>query len=245
MSLTACIVPTTRGGTPAAGARAAPTAVASPAMSPAGDASNDRSGAARARRVWGIVVAGGAGRRFGSAKQFARLGGGTVLERSLAAARGAVDAAAVGVPAEPVREPGVAGLGADAVVRGGGTVLERSRAAARGAVDAVVVVVPAEHVGEPEVAGLGADAVVAGGATRADSVRAGLAAVPGDAEVVLVHDAARPLASTELFERVRDAVLGGAGAVVPVVPVVDTIRHVDGGVVDRDQLRAVQTPQGF
>jgi len=170
-------------------------------MSPAGDASNDRSGAARARRVWCIVVAGGAGRRFGSAKQFARLGGGTVLERSLAAARGAVDA--------------------------------------------VVVVVPAEHVAEPEVAGLGADAVVAGGATRADSVRAGLAAVPGDAEVVLVHDAARPLASTELFERVRDAVLGGAGAVVPVVPVVDTIRHVDGGVVDRDQLRVVQTPQGF
>jgi 2-C-methyl-D-erythritol 4-phosphate cytidylyltransferase len=60
-----------------------------------------------------------------------------------------------------------------------------------------------------------------------------------------VHDAARPLASPALFSRVIDAVRAGAVAVVPAVPVVDTIRQLDGGVVDRDRLRAVQTPQGF
>jgi 2-C-methyl-D-erythritol 4-phosphate cytidylyltransferase len=69
--------------------------------------------------------------------------------------------------------------------------------------------------------------------------------VPDEATVVLVHDGARPLASVELYRRVIDAVAGGADVVVPVVAVVDTIRSVDGGVVDRDQLRAVQTPQGF
>ena len=90
-----------------------------------------------------------------------------------------------------------------------------------------------------------ADVVVAGGATRSASVRAGLAAVPDGAAVVLVHDAARPLATEALFERVVAAVRAGAAAAVPAVPVVDTIRRLDGGVVDRDLLRAVQTPQGF
>ena len=69
--------------------------------------------------------------------------------------------------------------------------------------------------------------------------------MPESAEVILVHDAARPLASPELFARVVSAVRAGADAVVPVVPVVDSIRHVNGSVVDRDELRAVQTPQGF
>jgi 2-C-methyl-D-erythritol 4-phosphate cytidylyltransferase len=92
---------------------------------------------------------------------------------------------------------------------------------------------------------VGATAVVPGGATRSASVRCGLAAVPAAAQVVLVHDAARPLASPELFGRVVAAVRAGAGAAVPVVPVADTIRDVDGGVIDRERLRAVQTPQGF
>jgi 2-C-methyl-D-erythritol 4-phosphate cytidylyltransferase len=92
--------------------------------------------------------------------------------------------------------------------------------------------------------------VVAGGATRQASVAAALAAVPEGYEIVLVHDAARALASAELFERVADAVRGGQDAVVPVLPVVDTIKQVDAGgavlgTVDRSVLRAVQTPQGF
>ena len=86
---------------------------------------------------------------------------------------------------------------------------------------------------------------VAGGATRSESARAGLAAVPDDAAVILIHDAARPLAGVDVYARVVAAVRDGAAAVVPVVPVVDTVRKVDGALVDRDQLRAVQTPQGF
>jgi len=86
---------------------------------------------------------------------------------------------------------------------------------------------------------------VVGGATRSASVASGLDAVPADAAVVLVHDAARPLASAGLYRRVIEAVRSGADAVVPAVAVVDTIRSLGGGTVDRDRLRAVQTPQGF
>ncbi len=125
-----------------------------------------------------------------------------------------------------------------------GTVLDRSIAGAMAAGDGVVVVVGAdspslatEH--PPELR------LVAGGASRSASVREGLAAVPDEAEVVLVHDGARPLASPALYARVIGAITDGAEVAVPVVAVVDTIRSVDGGVVDRDLLRAVQTPQGF
>ncbi len=125
----------------------------------------------------------------------------------------------------------------------GARVVDRSVAAAAAVCDGVVVVVPAADLDRAEVPG--AAAVVAGGASRSASVRAGLAQVPESAEVVLVHDAARPLASVGLFERVVAAVRDGADVSIPVVAVTDTIRHVDGGVVDRDELRAVQTPQGF
>jgi 2-C-methyl-D-erythritol 4-phosphate cytidylyltransferase len=92
--------------------------------------------------------------------------------------------------------------------------------------------------------------VVAGGATRQRSVALALADSPHDLDIVLVHDAARALAPVELIERVAAAVRGGHDAVVPVLPVVDTIKEVDGrgvvtGTVDRAVLRAVQTPQGF
>lgn len=91
--------------------------------------------------------------------------------------------------------------------------------------------------------------VVAGGDTRQGSVAAGLAVVAPDASVVLVHDAARALTPLEVFERVVAAVHGGASGAIPVVPVVDTIKRVhDGGVVgavDRTELSAAQTPQGF
>jgi 2-C-methyl-D-erythritol 4-phosphate cytidylyltransferase len=90
---------------------------------------------------------------------------------------------------------------------------------------------------------------VAGGATRSDSVRAGLAAVPDDAEIIVVHDAARPLASAALFEAVVDAVRAGADGAIPGVAVVDTVKRIDGDRVvetlDRAQLVAVQTPQAF
>lgn len=124
-------------------------------------------------------------------------------------------------------------------------VIDRSVSTAVAACDGVVAVVPAGPDGEPATVVPRADRVVVGGASRSDSVRAGLAAVPDRAAVVLVHDAARPLATGDLFARVIEAVRAGADAVVPVVPVVDTIRSVDGGVVDRERLRAVQTPQGF
>jgi 2-C-methyl-D-erythritol 4-phosphate cytidylyltransferase len=121
-------------------------------------------------------------------------------------------------------------------------VLDWSLAAARTVSDGVVLVVPPDRAGHEEP---GADAVVPGGATRSASVRAGLAAVPAEATVVLVHDAARPLASHRLWQAVADAVDAGAAAAVPAVPVTDTIRRRDGGTVDRAGLLAVQTPQGF
>jgi len=127
----------------------------------------------------------------------------------------------------------------------GHRVLDRSVATAATVCDGVVVVVPPDAIGTAEAEVPGADVVVAGGATRTESGRAGLEAVPRGAGVVLVHDAARPLATADLYRRVVAVVRGGADAVVPVVPVVDTIRSLDGGVVDRDRLRAVQTPQGF
>jgi 2-C-methyl-D-erythritol 4-phosphate cytidylyltransferase len=93
-------------------------------------------------------------------------------------------------------------------------------------------------------------AVVTGGETRSDSVRAGLAEVPADALVVLVHDAARPLVSDEVVERVLGPLSEGWDGVVPGLPVGDTLKRVgsDGGVketVPRDELWAVQTPQAF
>lgn len=123
---------------------------------------------------------------------------------------------------------------------GGRRVLDWSLAAARSAADGVVLVVGAGAPVDEEV-----ERTVVGGATRSASVRAGLAAVPDEASIVLVHDAARPLASPALFAAVVAAVRGGADAVVPGLVPVDTIRHRDGGVVDRSQLVAVQTPQGF
>ena len=89
---------------------------------------------------------------------------------------------------------------------------------------------------------------VAGGAERLDSVRAGLAALAAGGALVLVHDAARPLASLALFERVAEAA-ARFGAAVPALAVVDTLKRVDGtgrlATVARSGLHAVQTPQGF
>jgi 2-C-methyl-D-erythritol 4-phosphate cytidylyltransferase len=124
--------------------------------------------------------------------------------------------------------------------------VDRAVGAASAACDGVVIVLPAGVPWE----GARVSAAVTGGATRSASVRAGLVAVPLDAEVVVVHDAARPLASVELFDSVIAAVRGGADGAVPGVPVVDTLKRVgpENRVVttlERDELVAVQTPQAF
>lgn len=148
--------------------------------------------------VWGVVVAGGSGRRFGALKQLEMLDDRRVLDR-------AVD-----------------------VLAGAG-------------VDGVVLVVPTDLADRSDLPG---DVTVSGGPTRSASVRAGLAVVPAGVDRVLIHDGARPLASRELVGRVI-AGLDRAAAVVPVVPVTDSLRRVDGGAVDRSGFVAVQTPQGF
>lgn len=160
---------------------------------------------AAATATWTIVVAGGSGGRFGSAKQFELVGAERVIDRACDVAR-------------------------------------RSS-------DAIVVVLPTDEEADAWSRQRG-DVAVAGGATRSDSVRAGLGAVPADVEVVCVHDAARPLASAELFARVVAAVQAGADGAIPAVAVSDTIKVVDehGTVVttpDRSTLVAVQTPQAF
>jgi len=137
------------------------------------------------------------------------------------------------------------------------TILRHALRGVFGGPDAqVIVVAPDDRVGDAqtdavEAAGEHRDLVrvVAGGATRQASVAAGLAAVWPDVEVVLVHDAARALAPASVFARVVAAVDGGQDAVVPVLPVVDTVKRVEGATVltgvDRAGLAAAQTPQGF
>ncbi len=149
-------------------------------------------------QVWAIVVAAGAGTRFGGPKQFEPLLGQRVLDWSVAAAAATCDGVVVVLPPDRL-EPGT----------------------------------------QP------------GGATRSASVRAGLAAVPDSAEIVVVHDAARPLARPELFQRVVAAIRASAraDAAIAVVPVADTIKRVRGDRVtetlDRGELVMVQTPQAF
>jgi len=127
----------------------------------------------------------------------------------------------------------------------GSRLVDRAVAAASATCDEVVVVLPpgVDWDGRPVAAS------VPGGERRADSVRAGLAAVSQGCDVVVVHDAARPLAPSSLFTDVIAAVRGGADAAVPGLPVTDTVKRVeDGRVVDtppRDGLVSVQTPQAF
>jgi len=133
--------------------------------------------------TWTIIVAAGAGSRFGGStpKQFLEIAGKRVVDWSVVAA---------------------------ATVS-----------------DGIVVVVPRGSTVKVSAHGLGCEVhCVSGGASRSESVRRGLAVVPETATIVLVHDAARPVASSDLFTQVVSAVAGGADAVVPVVPVVDTIR---------------------
>lgn len=120
-----------------------------------------------------------------------------------------------------------------------------------------MIVVPADH--EARASDIARDAadgeprpveVVVGGTTRQESVAAGLAVLRDDIATVLIHDAARALTPAAVFERVVARVEAGAVAVIPAVPVVDTIKRVDASgrvvaAVDRSELAAAQTPQAF
>ncbi|MEU5937651.1 2-C-methyl-D-erythritol 4-phosphate cytidylyltransferase [Micromonospora sp. NPDC047548] len=126
------------------------------------------------------------------------------------------------------------------------------RIAAAPSVHTIVVAAPATEVAAVRrlLAPVAPVVVVPGGAERQASVAAALAAVPPGPDIVLVHDAARALTPPELVESVAAAVRAGHHAVIPVLPVVDTIKEVGAGevvlgTVDRSALRAVQTPQGF
>lgn len=143
----------------------------------------------------------------------------------------------------------------------GRRVLDLAVDAAASCSDGVVIVVPVDDVDDESrrYGPMLQYRVVAGGPTRTASVRAGLAAVPDDAEIIVVHDAARPFASRSLFAAVIDAVRAGADGAVPGLPVVDTVKIIEvransgaGAVIphvvstpDRGTLVAAQTPQAF
>jgi 2-C-methyl-D-erythritol 4-phosphate cytidylyltransferase len=130
----------------------------------------------------------------------------------------------------------------------GSSVAARSVQNARSVASLVVLVVPVGYDGSGE----GADIVVPGGASRAASVRAGLEHC-GDADIIVVHDAVRPLATSQLFASVVAAVLAGADAAVPGLAITDTVKRIarEGDLsviretVAREDLLTVQTPQAF
>jgi len=148
-------------------------------------------------------------------------------------------------------------LGADIpkafVLLDGLSLLTRSALVMSAVADVIVVATPQDHLALASELLAEVDAeihIVEGGASRQESVALALQGIPEDVDVVLVHDAARALVPIEVCARVIDAVRAGNPAVIPVLPVVDTINRVDahGVVVDtvnRDNLRRVQTPQGF
>lgn len=124
------------------------------------------------------------------------------------------------------------------------TVLERTVRIALESSDGVIVVTDPKTYINPQVF-----AVVNGGATRSDSVRNGLGKVPLDVAIIAIQDGARPMSSVELYKNGRELIENGALGAIPVISVTDTIKKVDKSVVketlDREELRAVQTPQIF
>ncbi len=173
------------------------------------------------RDLAGVIVAAGKGERLGAAvpKAFFEIAGRSLLshaiERALASSR--LLQLIVAAPAELVDQALITAENLAAVA----------------------------PVGKSSVA----IQVVAGGASRQDSIAKALEVLSPDADVVLVHDAARAFAPTSVFDRVALAVREGRRGIVPVEPVVDTIKRVAGDMVletvDRTELRAAQTPQGF
>jgi len=137
------------------------------------------------------------------------------------------------------------------VMLGHQRVVDWSVSTARASCDGVVLVVNPDAVND--VASSKAEIVVAGGHSRSQSVRNGLKALPSDATIVVVQDAARPGASSDLYRAVIGAVQAGADAAIPALPVVDTLKRVvdtpNGlevkATVDRADLMVIQTPQAF
>ena len=155
------------------------------------------------------------------------------------------------VPAAGSGERLGAGIPKAFVDLGGLSMLERAvdGLLASGVIARVGVAAPPDRVDQTAALLHGRATVVAGGPERHDTVRLALSAV-GDPEFVLVHDAARPLTPAGQIQRVVAALRDGMRAVIPVLPVVDTIKAVDAngvvlGTPERAGLRAVQTPQGF
>ena len=133
------------------------------------------------------------------------------------------------------------------------SLLTRSALAMSAVADVISIAVPAEHIEAARKAVSEVDAeihIVIGGENRQDSVAAGLHVLPEDIDFVLIHDAARPLVPLEVTQSVIRELHNGAQAVVPVLPVADTIKRVGANdvvveTVDRSTLRRIQTPQGF
>lgn len=173
------------------------------------------------RRIVALVAAAGRGTRLGSEvpKAFVDLDGMTLVERSVRALIAAGCVDEIRVLIEPAMEDFAQKL------------LEKSGLMSAAAITAPVI------------------RLVHGGGSRAESVWKGLQTIKDDDAVVLVHDAARALVQPDMIARVAMDVLEGHPAVVPVVPVADTVKEVDGNRVtatpNRSHLRAVQTPQGF
>jgi len=164
-----------------------------------------------------IVVAAGSGTRLGAGepKALVPIDGRPMLAHALGGVLGAGEGAAI-------------------VVVGPAEALDRTRAVVRDAAGAAAASI----------------VVVAGGAQRQDSVAAGLAALPTSVRTVLIHDAARALTPAVQFVRVAAEVERTGESVIPVLPVADTIKRLDAAgaaveTVDRSELGAVQTPQGF
>lgn len=156
--------------------------------------------------AWTIVCAGGAGHRFGQAKQYVELGEQRLIDHAVANAAAASEFVVVGAPAADVDE------------------LRWSFASTK------IKVIP-------------------GGVLRSDTVRCALEVIPASADIIVVHDAARPLAPPSLFQAVIAAVEAGADAAIPALKVPDTVKRVHGELVvetlDRNELVLVQTPQAF
>jgi 2-C-methyl-D-erythritol 4-phosphate cytidylyltransferase len=148
-------------------------------------------------------------------------------------------------------------LGADVpkafLALGGLSLLTRSALAMSTVADVLIIAAPVDGLDEASAQLAQVDAeihIVAGGEHRQESVAKALRMVPADVSIVLVHDAARPHVPIEVTQSVVEAIRNGAKAVIPVLPLVDTIKRVNNQnvaieTVDRNQLRRVQTPQGF
>lgn len=136
---------------------------------------------------------------------------------------------------------------------GGLSLLTRSALAMSAVADVLIIAAPADALDEASAQLAQVDAeihIVAGGEHRQESVANALRMIPQDVTIVLVHDAARPLVPIAVTQNITAAVRNGAKAAIPVLPLVDTIKRVNNqGIaietVDRNQLRRVQTPQGF